>query len=159
MRFILLLLLLPTITPALAADISAKVRSTDGDSANINVRLQGIDAPELHQRCDPGCWPCGKEAAGHLKSLTKDRALMVRYHETDRYGRPVVSLFAGDQDIQLSMVTAGMATVYRQYVPEPLRDAYLAAEDGARKARRGIWRGAFVEPSKWRRGERLACEQ
>ena len=85
--------------------------------------------------------------------------MKVRYWETDRYGRPVVSLFDGDADIQLEMVRAGWAVVYERYVSAGHRVAYLAAQESARDAKRGVWQGAFVAPSQWRRGERLACEQ
>ena len=66
---------------ALADDFPGRVRSTDGDSANINVRLKGIDAPEAKQRCDPGCWPRGKEAAVHLKALTDDALRQDTQHD------------------------------------------------------------------------------
>ena len=58
------------------------------------------------------------------------------------------------------MVRRGLAIVYRKYLPDPkMRIQYLAVEDEAREARRGIWAGKFIEPSKWRRGERLeGCE-
>ena len=31
----------------------------------------------------------------------------------------------------------------------------ISHETAAKAARRGLWRGEFVEPSRWRRGERL----
>ena len=32
---------------------------------------------------------------------------------------------------------------------------YVSQETAAKEARRGVWRGEFVEPSRWRRGERF----
>ncbi len=36
---------------------------------------------------------------------------------------------------------------------------HLAAEAEATSARRGIWRGRFIVPWRWRQGDRLACER
>lgn len=51
------------------------------------------------------------------------------------------------------MVRQGWAIVYRQY----WRD-YVVDESAAQAAKAGIWAGRFIEPSKWRRGDRLATE-
>ena len=48
------------------------------------------------------------------------------------------------------MVEQGWAVAYRKYS----RD-YVSQEATAKAARRGLWRGEFVQPSRWRRGERL----
>ena len=65
------------------------------------------------------------------------------------------------QDVALEMVRRGLVIVYRKYLPDPdMRAEYLAVEKEAREARRGIWAGKFIEPSKWRRGDRLeGCER
>ena len=134
--------------PAHAADFSAKPnRVVDGDTLTIDFRSQGIDAPELRQQCADAagvCYPCGK--------------VSVRVWETDHYGRPVVTVYADGKDVHKEMLLQGHAIAYRRYLPDELRASYLAAEAEAKKAKRGIWAGAFVEPSKWRRGERLECE-
>ena len=57
------------------------------------------------------------------------------------------------------MIRQGQAVAYRQYLPEELRAEYLAAEAEAKDAKRGLWSGKFIAPTKWRRGERLACER
>ena len=48
------------------------------------------------------------------------------------------------------MVEQGWAVAYRKYSMD-----YISHETTAKRARRGVWRGEFVEPSRWRRGERL----
>ena len=48
------------------------------------------------------------------------------------------------------MVREGWAIAYRQYSLD-----YLGDETTARAVRTVMWAGRFVEPSKWRRGERL----
>ncbi len=51
------------------------------------------------------------------------------------------------------MVSEGWALAYRKYSKD-----YVAAEDAAREAGKGLWRGKFVPPWDWRRGERLSIE-
>ena len=53
-------------------------------------------------------------------------------------------------DVNAWMVSHGWAVAYRRYSTD-----YVSHETGAKAARRGLWRGDFVEPSRWRRGERL----
>ena len=53
-------------------------------------------------------------------------------------------------DLNAWMVEQGWAVAYRKYS----RD-YVSQEATAKPARRGLWRGEFVQPSRWRRGERL----
>ena len=48
------------------------------------------------------------------------------------------------------MVEQGWALAYRKYSHD-----YVSREALAKVARRGVWRGTFVQPSRWRRGERL----
>ena len=70
--------------------------------------------------------------------------------DVDRYGRVVAVCRAGGEDLNAWMVERGFALAYRRYS----RD-YVDEEASARSARRGLWRGDFVAPWDWRRGERL----
>ena len=53
-------------------------------------------------------------------------------------------------DVNAWMVSQGWAVAYRKYSTD-----YVSHETAAKAARRGVWRGEFVAPSRWRRGERL----
>ena len=53
-------------------------------------------------------------------------------------------------DVNAWMVSQGWAVAYRKYSTD-----YVSHETAAKAARRGVWRGEFVVPSRWRRGERL----
>ena len=60
--------------PAYASPLSGIGRSIDGDSLIVGrheIRLPGIDAPELSQTCvrDSQPWDCGKAAADQLNKL------------------------------------------------------------------------------------------
>ncbi len=87
------------------------------------------------------------------------RRISVKIWTTGKYGRPVVTAYDGDRDLHLELLEQGWAVAYRQYLPAPLKSAYLAVEADAKAAKRGLWQGKFIIPSAWRRGERLECEK
>ena len=57
----------------------------------------------------------------------------------------------GALDLNEWMVSNGWAIAYVRYSSD-----YVVAHRSARAASIGIWQGEFVEPSSWRRGERLS---
>ena len=83
----------------------------------------------------------------------------VKVWTTGRYGRPVVTAYDGDRDLHLALLEQGWAVVFRRFLPDSLKGAYLAAEADAKAAKRGLWQGKFIVPSKWRRGGRLEWER
>jgi endonuclease YncB( thermonuclease family) len=144
----------------------------DGDTYTVDLRFQGIDTPEKAQLCekaDGTCYECGQEAKKALMSLitykegnrTKKHGLQMRIWTVGKYGRPVVTAYLNGKDLHEEMLRQGWAVAYRQYLPAPLKRAYIAAETEAKEAKRGIWQGNFIVPSQWRRSRnnRLQCEQ
>ena len=127
----------------------------DGDSlrkAGGNYRLNGIDAPELHQMCrDAGRrdYPCGRMAKAALNDLVAGQDLSCSAVDTDRYGRAVVICKAGREEINAAMVRQGWAIAYRAHSM-----AYVSEEAEARSARRGLWQGEFEVPEAWRKSHR-----
>lgn len=131
--------------------LTGPAKVIDGDTivvAGELVRLHGIDAPELDQTF---WWrgeriACGMMALAALEALTAGIELRCRAIERDRHGRLVAKVFAPDGvDIGRKLVLAGWALAYRRYSTD-----YVDAEDEARKAKRGMWRGSFVKPWVWR---------
>jgi len=102
----------------------------DGDSlrvANVEVRLHGLDAPEMDQPCWNAAgerYPCGARVTQAL-----GRTLM---------GRNV-------HDIGQMLVRAGGAVAYTRYSED-----YVADEVLARGRLRGIWSGHLDPPEPWR---------
>ena len=148
----LVLVLLFATAAAAAEAIAGPARVVDGDTivvAEVRVRIFGIDAPESRQSCTAGDghdYFCGRVAASALAEKIAGRPVTCRPRTTDRYGRTVAVCFdAGDEDLGAWMVRAGVAIAYRKY-----STVYVDDEDTARRARRGLWAGEFVEPSKWR---------
>ncbi|HEX2656051.1 MAG TPA: thermonuclease family protein [Xanthobacteraceae bacterium] len=118
----------------------------DGDSivvAGVEIRLYGIDAPELRQSCHRGGrpWACGVEATNVLRTMLAGREVVCRPREQDRYGRTVATCAVSGFDIGSAMVMGGNAVAY---------GAYELEERQARAARRGLWASSFEQPSAWR---------
>ncbi len=141
------LLLLP---PPASADrvLAGKVvRIADGDtltlavrgSGRIQVRLYGIDAPEVRHKETPG-QPFGRESRLALKSLTLGRDVRVEVVDVDAHDRAVGVVFEGGADINLALVRSGWAWAYRRYLSAPYASEYLDAERQARAKRLGLWK-------------------
>jgi endonuclease YncB( thermonuclease family) len=124
----------------------------DGDTIEIHgvrIRLQGIDAPESRQVCqDSNAAPyrCGQVSALSLSNWIGRQTVDCRSEGVDRYGRQIAKCFVGGQDMQAWMVENGLAMAFRRYSLD-----YVAQEDAARDAHRGLWAGSFDAPWDWRR--------
>ena len=142
----------------LAASLAAQARTvegvvshvTDGDSLwvrpaagapAIEVRLQGIDAPEI-------CQPFGPQAREALASRVLHRRVVVRTRARDGYQRTLGQVSLNGQDIGEWMVGNGYAWSY-QY--KRRRGAYSEQQSQARAARLGLWAGAAMEPRQFRK--------
>ena len=140
---------------AAGAGISGVASVTDGDTLRIGserIRLHGIDAPESKQTCRAGgkTWACGEAANRALRERLAGRPVGCAERDRDRYGRIVAVCSVDGADVNAWMVEQGWAMAYRKYSTD-----YVSQESAAKAARLGVWRGEFVEPSRWRRGERL----
>lgn len=127
------------------------VKVTDGDSIKIGknrIRLQGIDAPEIKQKCikDQEEYSCGIDSKNFLKSLLKDSDLECKYKELDRYNRILGMCFVNGKNINKQMVQYGWALAYRKY-----NKIFIESENFAKDNSRGIWAGDFEKPWDWRR--------
>ena len=107
---IILALALFSLSPGAARP--ANVTVTDGDSLKIDgerIRLWGVDAPELGQKCEWRRQPfdCGRAAKETLIRLTQGRLVECHKVATDRHGRTVARCQAGGEDLATAMVRAG----------------------------------------------------
>lgn len=152
----ILALLVGSIGAATATDIIGKASVIDGDTIEIHgerIRLWGIDAMESDQLCrdeDSTYYQCGRLAANALATLFIGIPRPVTCSPTghDQYGRTVAVCFLGapGPDIGKWLVANGLALDWPQYS----KGQYAEEQRGAEKAERGIWRGSFVEPWKYR---------
>ena len=88
-----------------AASAAQKVKVIDGDSIVVNgveMRLEGIDAPEYHQVCydaDKKGYRCGIKARDYLLRLTAGKKVNCKKLSVDRYKRQVSVCYAGGRDL------------------------------------------------------------
>jgi hypothetical protein len=78
------------------------------------------------------------------------RTVRCEGRERDQYGRVIAVCYVGSTDLNAWLVRNGWALAYRRYSRE-----YVPEERRAEADEAGIWRGEFVPPWEWRRGERL----
>ena len=155
------LMLLATTMVAHAADSYQVSRVVDGDTIIISqgtekltIRLVGIDAPEVsHKKHEPS-QPFGQAATKHLAGLVLNKTVTIQPYGHDRYGRILAVVLLNGTNVNLEMVKAGLAEVYRG-TPAPKFDngPYLKAEREAQAAGRGMWvqGDKYVSPREWRR--------
>lgn len=119
------------------------------DKEEVKIRLDGIDAPETGQAF-------GTQSKKALSDVVFGKDVAVLVTETDRYGRSIgrvyVKVRGKTRDVNVAMVSAGMAWHYTDYSD----DAELAeAEEAARKNRRGLWHDKDpTSPWEWRKSKK-----
>ena len=156
MRIALFVLLaLPCVLPVNAETLTGAARIIDADTVEIageKLRLEGIDAPESRQTCkrDGKRYDCGKEATAALRVKIGKASISCKGDTRDQYDRLISVCYLDDMDLNGWLVSQGQALAYRRYSKR-----YVAAEDEARKAKRGLWQGQFIQPWQWRQGARL----
>lgn len=140
---------LASIGPTTAARF---VRAVDGDTIHVEiggervtVRLIGLDAPELARNGQPAEPLAGDATEAVIDLLDDEPALVLERDrsDTDRFGRLLRYVWQSVDGqwrlINAELVRLGMADA-RAYRPDTGRQGTLdAAEDDARRDRRGIW--------------------
>lgn len=160
-RCLLTLLLASALSSNLWAQslVGEVVAIADGDTLTVldasrvqhKIRLAGIDAPERKQ-------PFGQRSRQMLADLVFRKQVEVMTQKRDRYGRTIGKVMYRGHDVNLTLVSEGMAWHYKQYAREqdkPDREFYAKAEDKARAERRGLWADPQpIPPWSWRSGIR-----
>lgn len=106
-----------------------------GDGEPRNIRVHGIDAPEI-------CQLYGKAARAALTAYLLGQRVQVGVQRVDQYGRLLARITLQGQDVGAWMVTQGHAWSYRYR-----RDAgpYAAQESQARAQGRGLFASTDAE--------------
>ncbi len=140
--------------PRQAEDEGTVIRVRDGDSivvlrggVGVEVRLDGIDCPELAQAF-------GKKAKGFTSGLALGRQVRLVGAGKDRYDRELAEVFLPDgRSLNRELVSAGLAWWFRKYSTDR---GLEILEQEARIARRGLWaRPAPVAPWDFRERRRI----
>ncbi len=102
------------------------VKVFDGDTIKaagfdllFKIRLAGIDSPETGFKNKKG-QPFAQKAKSYLSRLLNNKEVIVKSHGIGGYNRLLAEVFIGDININLEMVKAGLAEVYRGSRPKTL---------------------------------------
>lgn len=124
------------------------LRFGDGSLIELNG---GMDAPDLEQKAavGDGLYSWGEQAADYLRRRIGGQAVTC-YVGGLRADRFRADCYVDETELQIEMVRNGWAVSHHSGM-----DGW---EMFAREGRRGIWRGRFVRPEDWRKGDRLPGE-
>ncbi len=115
---------------------------TPGASEAVQVRLLGIDAPEI-------CQAFGGQARDALAAHVLHREVEVAVRATDVYGRAIARVTLRGDDLSAWLVAGGHA---RSTHYQRRKGAYAREETAAREERRGLWAAAApVDPRDFRK--------
>jgi len=136
------------------------IRAVDGDTIIVanngnqfTVHLVGIDAPELPKKKHLIGQPFCMKAKEYLAHLVLNKVVDIKFYGKDRLGQFLGEVFLDGININLEMICAGLAEVYRG---EPARNLeitiYRDAERKAKESVKGIWvlRDQYFSPWDWR---------
>jgi len=134
---ILLSILILSASPVLAVSLTGKCTGvSDGDTitvlngkAQVRIRLEGVDAPELHQ-------DFGQKAKQFTSNLTFGKTVTINVVTIDRYGRTIGRVIVNGKDVSLELIKAGLAWHYLKYSSDPV---LAKAEQQARAGKKGLW--------------------
>ena len=140
----------PTSTGAEVTGVVSRVSDgdtiwvTDAKGLRHKIRMLDIDAPESSQKF-------GSESTARLKSLIGGKSVRVTYSERDKYDRLLGTVWLGDEDINLRMVSEGMAWRYHY----SRNERYAAAQSAAKAKRIGLWADPKAQdPWAYRKGQK-----
>ena len=163
-RVIAIVVLLLTISASALAGQFSVTRVTDGDTVKVagndekmTIRLVGIDAPETSKKKNEPGQPFSQKSTKHLAGLVLNKSVEIKSYGTDRYGRTLGVIFVGEKNVNLEMVKAGLAEVYRGQPAKGLDlKPYWDAETEAKKTGIGMWSlgDKYISPKEWRRMHR-----
>ena len=149
------------VTKVLDADT---VEVTGADGFKFNVRLKGIDAPEIAHPSS-GFWggakdlvfgtgkgqSYGETAKDYLNKRLSGKDVSFNYDELDEHGRYIAKITHDGTDINKELIEKGQAHHYQRYDKDP---EYAAAYDKAQKEKAGMWgkdKDAQESPESFRR--------
>ena len=144
------------LSPLKSQDLSGTATALDGDTiklGQVRIRLHGIDAPEKKQTCSDAAgaeYGCGEAATQRLAKILKSAMVECITKDIDRYDRVVAECYSDGMNINALLVGEGLAVAYTKYSSD-----YIEIEVEAKEARLGLWGGNFIQPSRWRKGDRL----
>ena len=143
-----------------ASEIVGFPKVVDGDTIHIKsykIRLEGIDAPEMKQKCKKPYlkimffnfqkdYYCGQISKEKLIKKIGNKQVKCILLGKDRYKRYLAKCLKGTINLNRWMVRNGYAIAYRKY-----SKIYVLDENFAKDEKLGLWSGTFIKPEKWRK--------
>jgi endonuclease YncB( thermonuclease family) len=130
--------------------------ATSENGTRLRIRLFGIDAPEVPHGNTAG-QPFGIEARHYLARLVINHPVEVELFGSDAYKRRLAVLWVEGANINVAMVRAGLAEMYRGRRCEAYCRALREAEAEAQREHAGMWALARYEsPARYRKRVRNA---
>ena len=146
-----------------AEELKGSPKIIDGDTIyikSIKIRLEGIDAPEMKQKCKKNFlkistiislnlkkeYFCGKESKTKLKKKIGDKLVTCNTSGKDRYKRYLATCYIDKINLNRWLVKNGHAVAFTRY-----SKTYVKDEKFAKDNKLGIWAGTFMIPEKWRK--------
>ena len=141
-----------------AENIIGHAKVIDGDTIHIDnkkIRLEGIDAPEIKQKCKKKFFiniifnrykfskriPCGTRLLRpNYKKIGNSKVSCISSSK-DKYKRFLATCFKEKTNINKWLVRSGYAIAYKRYSKR-----YISEEDYAKKNKLGLWAGSFIPP-------------
>ena len=133
------------------------------DQGRIQVRLLGVDPPELPRKNTAGValegQPFGQQAADYVRELLLEKQVQLDTYGKDRAGRLLSVVWLGEININLTLVKEGFAWVVPSLTFTNVRAELEVAERQARVGKYGLWALPDPEPPwEYRRRYKLTPE-
>ena len=119
----------------------------------ITIRLVGIDAPEISMIKHVPGQPFCLKAKEYLSTLILNKVVHIKFYGKDEDGELPGEIFVEGVNVNIEMINAGLAEVYRGTPARNLEiNNYRIAEKKAKEAVRGFWvlRDQYFSPWDWR---------
>ena len=102
--------------------------------------MAGIDPPEISGK-KKGSWqPYIKQSKEYLTDFVLNEVVEIKGYGLDQYNRLWGVVYLNGKNINLEMIKAGLAKVFRSKTPKGFDlTPYLKAETEARDANKGMW--------------------
>lgn len=137
--------------------IAGDLITIQGPNGLVELRLMGIDAPENPRHKGESGQPYSREATAFLTALVLGKTVEIEHWGKDRYGQEFGVVLLDGENVNLKLVKAGLAEVYRGRMRKDFDDTpYKAVEMEARHRQIGMWSTGhiYISPRVWRQRQR-----
>ena len=133
--------------------VAQVARVVDGDTLRLkdgrSVRMVGLNTPEIGRK-GRKAEPFAESARRRLQTLVNESAgtvaLRIGAQKRDRYGRVLANVYGRNGvNFEAQLLSEGLGYLAAVSPNVALVDCQQAAEQAARKARRGLWRNSPVQ--------------